>query len=45
MKFMVSSTRAFYDRLKSEAEKAGMGISEYIRFAVNMLWEMRKGDR
>lgn len=39
----VSMTAEFYNKLKCEATKSGMGISEYIRYAIKKLWE-NKGE-
>lgn len=39
MRYMVSVSDEFYKRLKEEAEKAGMGISEYTRYCINRHWD------
>lgn len=39
MRYLVSVSDEFYKRLKEEAEKAGMGISEYTRYCINRHWD------
>ena len=39
MKFNISMPTAFYGKLKEKANEKNMNISEYIRFALTMLWE------
>lgn len=39
MRYMVSVTDPFYERLKKEADKAGMNLSEYTRYCINRHWE------
>lgn len=38
-RYMVSVSDAFYERLKIEAEKAGMNVSEYTRYCINRYWD------
>lgn len=39
VRYLVSVSDEFYKRLKEEAEKAGMGISEYTRYCINRHWD------
>lgn len=39
MKFNISMPVDFYNKLKKEAKKRNMNISEYIRFSITILWE------
>ena len=38
----LSMTKEFYEKVKKEANKKSMSISEYIRYAINRLWEDRR---
>lgn len=38
MKFNISMKKSFYERLKEQSNLKGMGVSEYIRFALMKLW-------
>lgn len=39
----ISGKNEFMERLKAEATKAGMSVSEYIRYCVIRHWETQKG--
>lgn len=39
MRFLISVSDTFYDKLKLEADKAGMNVSEYVRYCVNRHWD------
>lgn len=39
MKFNISMPIDFYNKLKKKAKDKNMNISEYIRFALTILWE------
>lgn len=39
MRYMVSVSDSFYEKLKEEAEKSGMNVSEYTRYCINRHWE------
>ena len=39
MRYMVSVTDPFYARLKDEAEKSGMNVSEYTRYCIKRYWD------
>lgn len=43
-RYMVSVTDVFYERLKAEAEKAGMNISEYTRYCINRYWDEKSKE-
>lgn len=45
MRYMVSVSDGFYKRLKDEAEKAGMNISEYTRYCINLHWDYMHGSK
>lgn len=38
-RYMVSVSESFYEKLKLEAEKAGMNVSEYTRYCINRYWD------
>lgn len=38
-KFNISMPRAFYTKLKQKAGDQNMSVSEYIRFALTILWK------
>lgn len=44
MRIGLSMKNEFYERIKQKAKEKGMGISEYIRYAIARLWELEKGD-
>ena len=46
MNYTVSAKKEFIDRLRKEAGKAGMTISEYIRYCITRNWEQsqKRGD-
>lgn len=37
----ISMTTQFHKKLKEEAAKRGMSVSEYIRYAINRLWDSK----
>jgi len=39
VKFNISMPDEFYKKLKEKAAEKNMSISEYIRFALTLLWE------
>lgn len=39
MRYLVSVSDEFHKRLKYEAEKAGMNISEYTRYCIKRYWD------
>lgn len=39
MKFNISMANDFYAKLKEKANEKNMSVSEYIRFALTILWE------
>ena len=39
MRIMISMKKDFYEKVKQKANEKGMGVSEYIRYAINRLWE------
>ncbi len=41
MRFTFCCTKQFYDKLKASATDAGMGLNEYIRYAVTTFWNMK----
>lgn len=39
MRFNITMPKDFYNKLKERAKERSMTISEYIRFALTLLWE------
>ena len=46
MNYTVSAKKEFVERLRKEADKTGMTISEYIRYCITRHWEQsqKRGD-
>lgn len=42
MRINISLADAFINRLRSEAAKSGMGVSEYIRYCVTRYWDAKE---
>lgn len=44
MVMTISLSDVFMAKLKEEAKKAGMGVSEYIRYCVTRYWDEKRGE-
>ena len=45
MNYTVSAKKEFVERLRKEADKAGMTISEYICYCITRHWEQNQKRR
>lgn len=43
MRYTLYFRKEFYEKMKQKANEKSMSISEYVRYAINRLWENERG--